>query len=50
MIYIAFSDLFLGQGTMKLGRMAKSLASTVNTKRREKGLLPRAAVGSTSAS
>ncbi|EMS47043.1 Ribosome biogenesis GTPase A [Triticum urartu] len=30
-----------GQGTMKLGRMAKSAASTVNTRRREKGLLPR---------
>lgn len=26
---------------MKLGRMAKSAASTVNTRRREKGLLPR---------
>jgi hypothetical protein len=30
-----------GQGTMKLGRMAKSAATTVNTRRREKGLLPR---------
>jgi hypothetical protein len=30
-----------GQGTMKLGRMAKTAASTVNTRRREKGLLPR---------
>jgi hypothetical protein len=26
---------------MKLGRMAKSVASGVNTKRKEKGLLPR---------
>jgi hypothetical protein len=26
---------------MKLGRMAKSVASVVNTKRKEKGLLPR---------
>ncbi|RRT32463.1 hypothetical protein B296_00050625, partial [Ensete ventricosum] len=29
------------QGTMKLGRLAKSLAVSVNTKRRAKGLLPR---------
>ena len=35
---ISFAGL---QGTMKLGRMAKSLASIVNPKRKEKGLLPR---------
>lgn len=29
------------QGTMKLSRLAKSLASDVNVKRRAKGLLPR---------
>lgn len=29
------------QGTMKLGRLAKALASGVNVKRRDKGLLPR---------
>lgn len=29
------------QGTMKLGRLAKSLAVDVNSKRRSKGLLPR---------
>ncbi|URE28117.1 Myb-like DNA-binding domain [Musa troglodytarum] len=29
------------KGTMKLGRLAKSLAVSVNTKRRAKGLLPR---------
>lgn len=29
------------QGAMKLGRLAKSLASDVNVKRRAKGLLPR---------
>uniref|UniRef100_A0A0D3G800 G domain-containing protein n=1 Tax=Oryza barthii TaxID=65489 RepID=A0A0D3G800_9ORYZ len=39
---VVYSNGQLGMGTMKLGRMAKSLASTVNTKRREKGLLPRA--------
>lgn len=33
------------QGTMKLARLAKSLAEGVNVKRRAKGLLPRA-VGS----
>lgn len=32
----------LGMGTMKLARVAKSLASNVNDKRRAKGLLPRA--------
>lgn len=32
----------LGMGTMKLARVAKSLASNVNNKRRAKGLLPRA--------
>lgn len=30
------------QGTMKLGRLAKSLAENANVKRRAKGLLPRA--------
>ncbi|KAF0928252.1 hypothetical protein E2562_038989 [Oryza meyeriana var. granulata] len=39
---VVYSNGQLGMGTMKLGRMAKSLASTVNKKRREKGLLPRA--------
>jgi hypothetical protein len=29
------------QGTMKLSRLARSLASDVNVKRRAKGLLPR---------
>uniref|UniRef100_A0ACD5U1F8 Uncharacterized protein n=1 Tax=Avena sativa TaxID=4498 RepID=A0ACD5U1F8_AVESA len=38
---VVYSNGQLGMGTMKLGRMAKSAASTVNTKRREKGLLPR---------
>ncbi|KAL5202677.1 hypothetical protein ABZP36_013629 [Zizania latifolia] len=38
---VVYSNGQLGMGTMKLGRMAKSVASTVNTKRREKGLLPR---------
>ncbi|XP_024314938.1 DAR GTPase 3, chloroplastic isoform X2 [Brachypodium distachyon] len=40
-IKVMYSNGQLGMGTMKLGRMAKSVASTVNTKRREKGLLPR---------
>ncbi|CAD6272057.1 unnamed protein product [Miscanthus lutarioriparius] len=38
---VVFSNGQLGMGTMKLGRMAKSVASVVNTKRKEKGLLPR---------
>ncbi|XP_062179727.1 DAR GTPase 3, chloroplastic-like [Phragmites australis] len=38
---VFFSNGQLGMGTMKLGRMAKSVASVVNTKRRKKGLLPR---------
>lgn len=36
-----FSNGQLGMGTMKLGRLAKSLAAGVNVKRRAKGLLPR---------
>ncbi|CAM0955386.1 unnamed protein product [Alopecurus aequalis] len=40
-IKVVYSNGQLGMGTMKLGRMAKSAASTVNTRRREKGLLPR---------
>lgn len=36
-----FSNGQLGMGTMRLGRLAKSLAADVNTKRRAKGLLPR---------
>lgn len=38
---VVFSNGQLGMGTMKLGRMAKSVASVANTKRKEKGLLPR---------
>ncbi|CAN6332967.1 unnamed protein product [Urochloa humidicola] len=38
---VVFANGQLGMGTMKLGRMAKSVASGVNTKRKEKGLLPR---------
>ncbi|KAK6239205.1 hypothetical protein QUC31_004674 [Theobroma cacao] len=38
---VVFSNGQLGMGTMKLGRLAKSLASGVNVKRRAKGLLPR---------
>lgn len=30
------------QGSMKLGRLAKEMAASVNVKRRAKGLLPRA--------
>ncbi|KAF6147854.1 hypothetical protein GIB67_014434 [Kingdonia uniflora] len=37
-----FSNGKLGMGTMKLGRLAKSVAVSVNTKRRARGLLPRA--------
>ncbi|GAU44548.1 hypothetical protein TSUD_335300 [Trifolium subterraneum] len=38
---VVFSNGQLGMGTMKLGRLAKELASDVNVKRRAKGLLPR---------
>ncbi|KAI4349513.1 hypothetical protein L6164_010094 [Bauhinia variegata] len=38
---VVFSNGQLGMGTMKLGRLAKSLAADVNVKRRAKGLLPR---------
>ncbi|XP_020697263.1 DAR GTPase 3, chloroplastic [Dendrobium catenatum] len=38
---VVFSNGQLGMGTMKLGRLAKSLAANVNVKRRAKGLLPR---------
>ncbi|KAA8550868.1 hypothetical protein F0562_002552 [Nyssa sinensis] len=38
---VAFSNGQLGMGTMKLGRLAKTLAAAVNVKRRAKGLLPR---------
>ncbi|XP_010256314.1 PREDICTED: DAR GTPase 3, chloroplastic [Nelumbo nucifera] len=41
-VKVVFSNGQLGMGTMKLGRLAKSLASGVNIKRRAKGLLPRA--------
>ncbi|XP_020591847.1 DAR GTPase 3, chloroplastic isoform X2 [Phalaenopsis equestris] len=40
-VKVVFSNGQLGMGTMKLGRLAKSLASNVNVKRRAKGLLPR---------
>lgn len=40
-IKAVFANGQLGMGTMKLGRLAKSLASGVNAKRRAKGLLPR---------
>ncbi|OIT05598.1 dar gtpase 3, chloroplastic, partial [Nicotiana attenuata] len=40
-IRVVFSNGQLGMGTLKLGRLAKALAGTVNIKRREKGLLPR---------
>ncbi|KAJ4962368.1 hypothetical protein NE237_022307 [Protea cynaroides] len=39
---VVFSNGKLGMGTMKLGRLAKSLVDGVNVKRRAKGLLPRA--------
>ncbi|XP_057963700.1 DAR GTPase 3, chloroplastic isoform X2 [Malania oleifera] len=38
---VVFSNGRLGMGTMKLGRLVKSLAGDVNVKRRSKGLLPR---------
>ncbi|XP_038887634.1 DAR GTPase 3, chloroplastic isoform X4 [Benincasa hispida] len=41
-IKVVFSNGQLGMGTMKLGRLAKTLAADVNVKRRAKGLLPRA--------
>ncbi|KAJ3707730.1 hypothetical protein LUZ61_011435 [Rhynchospora tenuis] len=40
-VKVIFANGQLGMGTMKLGRLAKSLASDVNVKRRAKGLLPR---------
>ncbi|KAG5514451.1 hypothetical protein RHGRI_035758 [Rhododendron griersonianum] len=40
-VKVVFSNGQLGMGTMKLGRLAKALASGVNLKRRAKGLLPR---------
>ncbi|KAJ4810861.1 hypothetical protein LUZ62_023427 [Rhynchospora pubera] len=40
-VKIIFANGQLGMGTMKLSRLAKSLASDVNVKRRAKGLLPR---------
>lgn len=41
-IRVVFSNGQLGMGSMKLSRLAKSLAVDVNVKRRAKGLLPRA--------
>ncbi|KAL5545673.1 hypothetical protein UlMin_005360 [Ulmus minor] len=38
---VVFSNGQLGMGTMRLSRLAKSLAEGVNIKRRAKGLLPR---------
>ncbi|XP_073013892.1 DAR GTPase 3, chloroplastic isoform X2 [Typha latifolia] len=38
---VVFANGQLGMGSMKLGRLAKSLATVVNDKRRDKGLLPR---------
>ncbi|XP_072950473.1 DAR GTPase 3, chloroplastic isoform X2 [Typha angustifolia] len=38
---VIFANGQLGMGSMKLGRLAKSLATVVNDKRRDKGLLPR---------
>ncbi|XP_078433912.1 GTP-binding family protein [Wolffia australiana] len=40
-IKVIFSNGQLGAGTLKLGRLAKELAASVNVRRREKGLLPR---------
>ncbi|KAK4756464.1 hypothetical protein SAY87_006591 [Trapa incisa] len=40
-VKVVFSNGQLGMGTMKLSRLAKTLASDVNVKRRAKGLLPR---------
>ncbi|KAI3700017.1 hypothetical protein L2E82_44630 [Cichorium intybus] len=44
-IKVVFSNGQLGMGTMKLGRLAKSVAAGVNMKRRARGLLPRAVRG-----
>nr|GEV47441.1 DAR GTPase 3, chloroplastic [Tanacetum cinerariifolium] len=41
-IKVVFSNGKLGMGSMKLGRLAKSVAAEVNIKRRARGLLPRA--------
>ncbi|KMZ58295.1 Ribosome biogenesis GTPase A [Zostera marina] len=40
-VKVVFSNGQLGMGSLKLGRLAKSLAVDVNVKRRAKGLLPR---------
>ncbi|KAK4376280.1 hypothetical protein RND71_006957 [Anisodus tanguticus] len=40
-IKVVFSNGQLGMGALKLGRLAKALAGTVNIKRKAKGLLPR---------
>ncbi|XP_010691879.1 DAR GTPase 3, chloroplastic isoform X2 [Beta vulgaris subsp. vulgaris] len=40
-IRVVFSNGQLGMGSMKLSRLAKSLADDVNVKRRARGLLPR---------
>ncbi|PHT80452.1 DAR GTPase 3, chloroplastic [Capsicum annuum] len=40
-IKVVFSNGQLGMGALKLGRLAKALAGTVNVKRKAKGLLPR---------
>ncbi|KAK1266461.1 hypothetical protein QJS04_geneDACA009163 [Acorus gramineus] len=40
-IKVIFANGKLGMGSVKLGRLAKSLAINVNSKRRSKGLLPR---------
>ncbi|PWA55470.1 GTP-binding family protein [Artemisia annua] len=41
-IKVVFSNGKLGMGSMKLGRLAKSVAAEVNIKRKARGLLPRA--------
>ncbi|KAJ7533025.1 hypothetical protein O6H91_13G030200 [Diphasiastrum complanatum] len=40
-VTVLFTDGRLGTGTMKLARTAKSVAASINCKRKEKGLLPR---------
>lgn len=40
-IKVVFANAQLGMGALKLGRLAKALAGTVNIKRKAKGLLPR---------
>ncbi|XP_075521625.1 DAR GTPase 3, chloroplastic-like [Primulina tabacum] len=40
-IKVVFSNGKLAMGTMKLSRLAKASASSMNTKRKAKGLLPR---------